>query len=452
MLHQLIKAGAAVAALAAVAPATAAELPKATQAIMKETGLPADVLDGLDAELVMPVKWIEGAKKERQLIVSGTWDADQFEALVAPFSERYPYIRFKYSRATRHDRVIKPLLAYKAGRIVSDLISGVGAKYSAFREINAILDMRQIPNWNNVPDGMKDKDGGWIGQRLRYWCIAYNKNALAKADLPKTWDDLLTNPKLRGGKIGMGNRPNLWLLPMWDMKGETAIRDYASKLFGEVKPQLRKEGMNALISLATAGEFDISLPSAEYRVSQMERKGAPISWHCPEPVPMAISEMIGLKGGHENAALMFVNWFMSKEGQVSQFAANYAPPVHKDLRRREFLAYPDEILGRKIAFRDPEAMETDLPKLMRFWDPMWFSAKGLKLDVVTAKLDQVAKKGASVNFTVNGKAQTVRISGSRTTIEIDGVDGQRAELKAGMTCEIAYPGNNQEALKIDCKK
>ncbi|MFM2130143.1 MAG: hypothetical protein RL477_1689 [Pseudomonadota bacterium] len=432
--------------------ATAADLPKSTQAMMKEFSLPPEILDGLDAELQVSAAWLDAARKEKTVIVSGSWDLDQFEQMVGPFRERYPFIDFKYARATRHDRVIKPLLAYKAGRVTVDLISGVGAYFTKFREVGAIMDFSELPNWKNVPDGMKDKNGGWVGQRLRYWCLAYNKNALKKADLPRTWDDLLTNPKYRNGKIGMGNRPNLWLLSMWDLKGETAIRDYANKLFTDVKPQLRKEGMNALISLASAGEFDIALPSAEYRVSQMERKGAPISWHCPEPVPMAISEMIGIKGPRQNATKLFANWFLSKEGQVAQYASNLAPPVHKDLRRREFLAYPDEILGRKVAFREPEEMENDLAKLMRFWDPMWFSAKGLKIEVVSAKLDEVTGKGAAVKFKAGAAQHTARISGSRTTIEIDGVDGQRAELKAGMACEIVYPGNGQEALKIDCKK
>ena len=40
--------------------------------------------------------------------------------------------------------------------------------------------------------------------------------------------------------------------------------------------------------LVIAGEFAVSLPSAEYRTKQLEEKGAPISWHCPEPVPLTI--------------------------------------------------------------------------------------------------------------------------------------------------------------------
>ena len=96
------------------APGIGADLPKATQDIMAKNKLPDDVLSGLDAELKMPQKWIDGAKKEGLVIVSGTWDADQFANLIKPFQERYPFLKFKYARATRHDRVIKPLLAYKA--------------------------------------------------------------------------------------------------------------------------------------------------------------------------------------------------------------------------------------------------------------------------------------------------------------------------------------------------
>jgi iron(III) transport system substrate-binding protein len=432
--------------------APAAELPKATIEILKKTGLKAEILNGLEAEMNTPAAWLAGAKKEGQLIIGGTWDANQFDVLASPFKERFPFITIKYSRATRHDRVIKPLLAYKtAGRVISDVLSGVGAKFPAFKALNAIEDLRELPNWKNVPDGMKHNEGGWIGQRLRYWCMSYNTNRVKKADLPKTWDDLLTSTKFYNGKIGMGNRPNLWLLSMWDIKGEEGIRKYASKLFTTVKPQLRKEGMNALISLTVAGEFDIALPSAAYRVSQLLPKGAPINWHCPEPIPMAISEMLVMKGPRRNAAMTFVNWFMSKEGQIAQFAANNAPPVHKDLQTREFLSFPDEILGKKIAFRAPDSMEYDLKKLVRFWDPMWFSGRGLKLQFVKAKLDKVARKGRSVTFKVNGKAVKTKVSGRRTAIQINGVDAMRAELKKGMTCEIGYPGAGEEATKLDCK-
>lgn len=427
-----------------------AELPKATQAILKKAELGTDVLKGLDAELVVPKEWIDGARKEGTLSIGGTWDEGQFQVLASPFRERYPFVKIKYARATRYDRVVKPLMAFKAGRVPMDIISGIGAKFTEFQKLDAIENLTVLPNWKNVPDGMKHPDGLWIGQRLRYWCMSYNTNALKKADLPKTWDDILTNTRLHNGKIGMGNRPNLWLLNLWDIKGEQAIREYAEKLFHVVKPQLRKEGMNALISLAVAGEFDMTLPSAAYRTKQMLDRGAPIAWHCPEPVPLAISEMLVVKGGHRNASLLYVNWFMSKEGQVAQFAANQAPPVHRELQTKEFLPFPDEVAGKKVAFRSPDKMEEDLPELMKIWDPLWLKSTGEEVARIKAKLDKVGSKGRDVTFKAGRDVHTAKISGSRTKITIAGAPGKRAALKAGMTCEIVYTGNKTEAKEIAC--
>jgi len=111
---------------------------------------------------------------------------------------------------------------------------------------------------------------------------------------------------------------------------------------------------------------------------------------------------------------MFVNWLLSKEGQISQFAANKAPPVHRELQTQDFLAFPEQIVGKKIAFRDPSAMERDLPKLLKFWDALWFSGQGLKLSTVKATITKLRRRGRRLSFKVGGETHTVKISGSRT--------------------------------------
>jgi ABC-type Fe3+ transport system substrate-binding protein len=426
-------------------------LPQATQKMMKDKHLDLKLLDGLDRELRMPQAWIDGAKKEGLLRIGGTWDPPQFDAFIRPFHERYPYVTLRYSRGSRFDRVTKPLIAYKTGRSIIDVITGIGGEYTLFRDAGAIENLAAIPNRKNVPEGMQQKDGWWVGQRLRYWCMSYNTTKISKDQLPKTWDDLVTSPAMRNGNIGMGNRPNLWLLPMWEAKGEPWVRNLAQQLFAVDKPQLRNEGMNALLELAIAGEFGVSLPSAEYRTKQLEDKGAPVTWHCPEPLPLTISEIIVMKGGNTNAAFMFVNWFLSKEGQISQFTADLAPPVHKDLQTREFLSYPDEVLGRKTAFLDPDLLDRDLDNLLKIWEPLWYSGKGLKLQVVKADLSSVEKGGRSIGFNVNGAAQTAKVSQDNTHVNIQGSPAEPSELKAGQSCEITYAGNNQDAIRVDCR-
>ena len=87
---------------------------------------------------------------------------------------------------------------------------------------------------------------------------------------------------------------------------------------------------------------------------------------------MAISELSIVKGNpHPYASKLWVNWFLSKEGQIAQYATEHSPPVHKDLRNPEFLTFADEIVGKKVAFRDPIQLEEDLPAVFDVWNPLW---------------------------------------------------------------------------------
>lgn len=358
-------------------PAASAPLPKATEEIVKKLKLEPSVLANIDKELEVPKAWLDGARKEGKLRIFSTFDPGQAEVLTRPFKERYPFINIEYSRASHEDRAVRTLVAYKNKKIVTDIITGLGGSYFMYKEIGALEDMRAIPNLKNNPRETVDPEGLWVGMHMRYWCMAYNTKQFKKEEMPKRWDDLLTNAKFRNGNLALGNRPQLWALSLWKANGEKWAKDFLAKLFTDVKPQLRREGMNAMLELTAAGEFYASLPSAEYRTYQKQMEGAPVSYHCPEPVPAAVSEMGILKGAPNiNAARVFVNWFLSKEGQIAQYVADYAPPVHKELQRREFVPFADEILGKKDSFRDPGIEVEIQPKLLAYWDELWLKSGG----------------------------------------------------------------------------
>jgi len=361
----------------AVQDAFAATLPKSTQEMLKKLKLEPAILSDTDRELQVPNSWIDGAKKEGKLRFFSTLDPPQADVLLQPFRERYPFIAVEYSRASHEDRAVRTLVAYKNKRIVTDVLTGLGGSFFMYKEIGALEDMRDIPNMKNNPEGTKDPEGLWAGMHLRYWCMAYNTKLVKREDLPKRWEEVLTNPIWRKGNLALGNRPQLWALVLWKVRGEKWLKDFLTKLFTEVKPQLRREGMNAMLELTAAGEFHGNVPAAEYRVYQKTLDGAPVSYTCPEPVPAAVSEMGILKGAPNiNAARLFVNWFLSKEGQIAQYVSDYAPPVHKDLRRKEFLPFADQILGKETGFRDP-AIELEIqPKLLEFWDGLWLKSGG----------------------------------------------------------------------------
>ena len=364
------------AALLLAIPASAADLPKSTQAMLTALKLSPDLMQGLDAELAVPKEWVTAAEREGVVKVLGSWDAQQFATMVAPFKERYPAVKIDYARGDFDARALNPVIALEQGRYIADVITGFGGSDSHYKQADALEDLRILPNFKNPLPDTSDPDGRWVAARIRYWCLSVNTDLVKKEDLPRTWEDLLTNPAWHNGNIGVDARPQLWLLMLESEYGEAWVRDYIERFFTVAKPQLRKEGVNALVSLTIAGEFHAAIPSADYRTRQYEDKHAPITWHCPEPVPRAASQMGILKGNpHPNAAHLWVNWFLSKEGQLAQYRGDLAAPAHRDLQIRAFLPYPEQIVGHKIAGRAPDSTEA-IDRLNAVWTSYWTAGGG----------------------------------------------------------------------------
>ena len=356
-----------------------ASLPKTTQEMLKNLKLEPSILADVDKNLNVPQEWIEEAKKEGKLKVRGSpATRKELTILHAPFKERYPFIDIDYYGANRQGRTIKTLMAYKAGRIVADLVLNVATYLSEFEKAGALENLSDLPALIDVPEGFKGQAGEWAGLYKVYWCIAYNTKLVNKRDLPKRWEDLLTNPKWRGGNIALGNRPNLWAVNLWMAKGERWTKDFLTRLFTEVKPQLRKEGMSALVQLAAAGEFHAVIPANPRRTYQSVLDGAPVSFACPEPVPTAVgASTVILKGApNVHAAKIYLNWLLSKEGQIALYVAGLRTPIHRDIQRKEFLPFADQTLGKKEVFRDQRLDEQITPQLFEFWNPLWLGGGG----------------------------------------------------------------------------
>jgi ABC-type Fe3+ transport system substrate-binding protein len=143
-------------------------------------------------------------------------------------------------------------------------------------------------------------------------------------------------------------------------------------LFIDVKPQRRNEGRDASVALTAAGEQAAVAPSGDYRVRDFAKNGAPVSFHCPSIVPMAPNQMGILRGSPaNNRAKIFLNWFLSKEGQIGLHAATGGVSAHKDFQKPEFLNYPEQILGpgKKIAVDTFDTAVLD--ELQELWSRGW---------------------------------------------------------------------------------
>ncbi len=346
--------------------AFSASLPKSTQDLLKQFDLDPALLADIDQELAVPKKWIEEAKKEGKLRIRSTpARPDDLRTLLGPFKARYPFIDVEFSGTNQQTRSVRTLMAYKSGRILADFMNSIGGFMHEYKAANALENLNDIPGVQRIAEKAKDPTGEWSGINQNYWCISYNTRLLKSEDLPKKWEDLLTNSKFHNGNLALGNRPQLIFVALWAAKGEKWTKDFIYRLFTEVKPQLRKEGMNLLPQLVAAGEFNAAMPSNNKRPYQLKLNGAPVGFTCPEPVPTSTEDSIILKGGNTATAKIFLNWLLSKEGQIAQYAFEYATPLNDQLRAK-LLPFSDQILGRENSFRDRDFEMKIMPDLSKF--------------------------------------------------------------------------------------
>lgn len=356
-----------------LAPCAVADLPKATQAALEKGKLDASLLAGLDAELAVPKQWLEEAAKEKEVVISGTWEPKEFAAMTASFKERYPAINLRYNRGATQQRTMQVLVALGQGRVTTDVMTAIADAWFQFKEMNALADLRELPGFKSVDAAMSAADGTWLPHKLSYRCMAYNTDKVKKEELPATWDDLVNSKRWGNGNLALTNNPDSWMLVLWMDKGEAWGREFLRKLFVDQQAQRRKEGLTALTGLTVAGEFHASLPSPEWIVQQYVTKKAPVDYHCPAPVPMNLSQVVMLeKSPRKNAARIFVNWLMSREGQIMQYVETSAIPVHKAMQTAQFVPFVETVTGKPFLVRDDALLGSEASKKMvETWAAHW---------------------------------------------------------------------------------
>jgi ABC-type Fe3+ transport system substrate-binding protein len=376
--RMLVSLSAVVFLLSGTPSTGAANLPVETRKALEQLKLDDSVLKGLDGELDVPKSWVEGAEKEGSVVILSTWRDQEFRHFAKGFNERYPEVKLTFNRPNAADRGMKILVELQMGRApTADVLSSIGDTYLRLKQMNALADLRELPALKSLPAQYIAPDGSWAAHTLAYRCMAYNTELIRKDQLPKTWDDLVADPAWRGGRLALSNNPNAWLLALWSAKGEAWGREFTRRLF-DLAPQQRKEGLMAITALTVAGEFYANLPSPGERAQEYASKGAPLSYHCPDPVTATLSQMVMLeKSQHKNGAKVFINWLLSGEGQLLQYAASQLEPVNKALQLPQFVPFADTILGKPIVVRGEDMFGSELNDAMqKEWDSRWARSSG----------------------------------------------------------------------------
>jgi len=262
---------------------------------------------GADREKIL----IEGAKREGQfsLYTSHTW----FKTLIKEFEKKYPFIRATEWRNDSKNIIRKVMEEAKAGRYLADVIETTSDGLGVLRR-EGLFQEYFSPEARNFPNELKPrgKSGFFhLPDRETYNSLGYNTKSVPPASAPRTLRDLL-DPKYKGKMaITSTSTGARWIGNALESQG----REFLDK-FAEQDISVQDMAPAALINLVVSGEIPLSPTIFDANVTLAKQKGAPVEWRPLEPVVTTVgSAALVAKAANPHAALLFIDYLLSKEGQ-----------------------------------------------------------------------------------------------------------------------------------------
>jgi len=292
------------------------------------------VVNGAEPKASAQVQWEEtlrGARKEGAVSVY-FWQGGNLDKVLQVFQQKYPDIRLAAVGGRGSGFITRIVTEMRANKHLVDVcICGVTSPYEvlhkradALEPIKSALvlgDVTDPSKWWQGKHHYQDPEGRFI---FVYWGraaatrVSFNTKAVNPAEFSSYWD--LLNPKWKGKIVAIeptesaGGWRALYYKP-----GVGA--EFLQRLFGEMNVMFSREDRQAgdwlAVGKAALGLFLSAIPEAK-------GQGLPVdefrdsSFKDPPSLDSGPNGTIALmkQAPHPNGAKVFINWFLSREGQT----------------------------------------------------------------------------------------------------------------------------------------
>ena len=269
-----------------------------------------------------------GARREGALMLYAT--GTQIEPLIEAFRKKYPFIKVEMPRASSEDVARKVFEEYRAGVFAVDAY-----ELSTFGLVplhgQGLLQPFASPEQAHYPPTAFGPDRVWASVRESYIGLGYNTSRISPGEAPRTWDDLLEGRwkgrmALSGSDSSLANLTGAMVL--------TKGADYVRKLGAQNIRVFQMTG-RALANLVISGEAPLALTIYSAHVEASKAQGAPIEWVAPGAVSVTdTGAALAARAPHPHAAMLFIDFLMSKEAQAMYRALGYRS-AHRDVATPE---------------------------------------------------------------------------------------------------------------------
>jgi iron(III) transport system substrate-binding protein len=302
-------------------------------------------------------KLVQGAKKEGKMSFYATLNIEHSTILLNGFKKKYPFIKTSLYRTGGLKMVAKIMAEVRAKKYLVDVTVNGGGN-AAILQKEGVFAKYHSPHRKFYLEGSKDPEGYWTDIYVNLHMLGYNTRFVSPQEVPKAWTDL-TDPKWKG-KMGMDTKAFYWFGAMIKHMGEEKGMEYMKKL-GDQDIQFRP-GKTLLSQLLSAGEMSLVIGIYNTHMELWKSKGGPVDWVAIDPVfPQTHPFGVCSNAPHPNAAKLFVDYVLSKEGQ--ELIANmFRIPTRIDVETAE----PKLKRGIKIEPWDTE-IANDYPRLRELY-------------------------------------------------------------------------------------
>lgn len=302
-------------------------------------------------------KLIEGAKKEGEVVWWTTMSLNHSKPMVDRFEKKYPFIKVALYRTGNGPLLNKVLTEARAKRYAWDVVSGSGELYIPFIE-RKLLASYFSPEQKMFEDDMKGREGYWTAIYVNPQVLGFNTRLVKKEEVPRTYQDLLGS-RWKKGKISIDTEGFSLLSGLTSAWGKEKAVTYLKKLAAQ-EPVV-KRGNTERVQMTMSGEHPLVIANV-VAVEMMAQQGAPIDWVTLEPVVIQVNPIyLAAKASHPNAARLFIDFALSREGQemIRDF---FRVPPRVDVETNP----PRLIKGYKRVIEDPEGL-TNLEETARLY-------------------------------------------------------------------------------------
>jgi iron(III) transport system substrate-binding protein len=304
----------------------------------------------------------ENAKKEGGLTFYTSQVGVAEQQITQAFKKRYPGVAVEVVYAGGGALFERLRAEAAAGRDLADVhLQSDLPLMERLREAG-LLAQWEAPEAKAFPATYR-KDGYWTGIADVVNLLIYNKMKVKPAEVPDTWKALL-DPKWSGrvGSVHVGGGGLPWA--QYYFLRKDVDPDYWQK-FAANKPVMF-DGGGAVANAVASGKVDLGIVGSSVSYGAIQ-EGAPLGEAIPEDgLPGVIYSIAVLKAAkHPSAARLFVNWYLSKEGQETLVRVRGIDSPRKDVAP---IAGRTPAGGTKIVV--PTVEETE--PVRSAWTKEWF--------------------------------------------------------------------------------